>query len=401
MTGVALETVHVLVVDDQVDVQRYVAHLLSGLGVGGTAFAASAQQALEAVTAPGARYDLILCDLQLTGRDGVELLHAFADLGVDAAMVVMSGEERRIIETVGQLAQARGLHVIGAEQKPIDLSTMERLLSRLGQGPRAAGGTPVAAPEEDLVDAFRLEQLRMLYQPKVHLRTQRFAGVEALVRWQHPTMGLLLPNAFVPLIERSETFTAALNDFALQAAIRCAARWHHDGRQLPVAINLSASAFEVLDLPERLAGLVEETGLPPSQVTLEVTETQLARDSVRMAEVASRLRLRRFNLAIDDFGTGHSGLSQLQRLPFNELKIDQQFVLGCAKSATRRAMIEASVALARDLQMTTVAEGVEERADWYALSALGVDVVQGYHLARPMSEAGLAEWIRQWEARRQ
>jgi EAL domain-containing protein (putative c-di-GMP-specific phosphodiesterase class I) len=277
---------------------------------------------------------------------------------------------------------------------------MEAIVRRLGATRRVNDGTPVRAPVEDLGDAFRLDQLRLLYQPKVHVRSQRVAGVEALVRWQHPTLGLLLPSAFVPMIEQSEGLTAQLNDYALQAAIQCARRWNREGRELRVAINLSARAFEVLDLPERVASLTEAAGVTPSNVTLEVTETQLAHDSVRMAEVASRLRLRRFNLSIDDFGTGHASLSKLHLLPFNELKIDRQFVHGCARSATLRSVVEASLALARDLQMTTVAEGVEEREDWYTLAALGVDVVQGYHIARPMSEAGLVEWIRRWNARR-
>ena len=389
----------VLIVDDQADIRRFVGHQLASLGIHDITAGGSGDEARAGVTTPGARFDLIFCDLQLSGRDGVELLRAFADLGVDASVVVMSGEDRRIIETVGQLAAARGLRVIAAEPKPIDRATMADIVSRVGERRRELECEQVLAPEADLTAAFQLDQLRLLFQPKVHIRTQRFLGVEALVRWQHPTLGLLLPSSFVPIIERSEAFTALLNDYAMQAAIACAGRWQREGRELPVAINLSASAFDVLDLPERIATLAEAAGVPNSHITLEVTETQLARDGVRMAEVASRLRLRRFNLSIDDFGTGHSGLSQLHHVPFNELKIDRQFVHGCARSATQRSVVEASVSLARDLGLTTVAEGVEAREDWYTLAALGCDVVQGFHVARPMSEAGLAEWVRQWTSR--
>ncbi len=389
----------VLIVDDQPEVRGYLRSVLEAEGVDRIIDASSGEAALAAVTDAGARFDLILCDLQMTGADGVELMHTLADLGVDASIVVMSAEDRRIVETVGLLAKERGLHVLGAVQKPITPETMRGLLARVDDALPEIQRPPVMAPESDLKNAFRLDELRLLYQPQVRTRTREFLGVEALVRWQHPTLGLVLPSAFVPLIERSEHFMALLNDYALQAAIACAGRWREAGRNLRVAINLSASAFDVLDLPERIAAIAAAASVPSEFITLEVTETQVARDAVRMAEVASRLRLKHFNLSIDDFGTGQSGLSQLRHLPFNEIKIDRQFAHGCSRSATQRSVVEASLALARDLGMTTVAEGVEHRADWHTLAALGCDVVQGYHVARPMSEAGLAEWIKQWNAK--
>ena len=205
-------------------------------------------------------------------------------------------------------------------------------------------------------------ELRLFYQPKVHMRTRQFVAVEALVRWQHPTLGLFPPGAFVPMIEKSTDLTSLLNDYAMQAAIDCAGRWLAGGREVHVAINLSASAFDRLDLPERIEVLTRKAGIPNELVTLEVTETQVARDPIHMSEVATRLRLKRFSLSVDDFGTGQSGLSQLRKLPFNELKIDRQFVDGCARSATKRSVVEASLALARDLGMTAVAEGIEQQA---------------------------------------
>jgi EAL domain-containing protein (putative c-di-GMP-specific phosphodiesterase class I) len=118
-----------------------------------------------------------------------------------------------------------------------------------------------------------------------------------------------------------------------------------------------------------------------------------------MLDATTRLRLKRFNLSVDDFGTGHSGLQQLQDLPFNELKIDRRFVDGCSTSSVKRSVVEASLALARSLKLVSVAEGVQTSADWDLLGELGCDVVQGYYIARPMTEEGLATWAANWAAR--
>ncbi len=388
-----------LVIDDQPEVCAYVRDVLETLGVGRVVTVTSGRAALAAVTEPGASFDLILCDLQMPEEDGVETMRALAAMDVAGAVVVMSVEEPRILETVGLLAEARGLHVLGTVRKPVDLETMRGLLARMGQASSERSHESPEAPEGDLRNAFLRGELRLFYQPKVQLQTRRLVAAEALVRWQHPALGLFPPSAFVPMIERSVDFTAMLNDYAIQAAIDCAGRWRAKGRDLRVAINLSASAFDQVDLPERIDALARQAGVPNDFITLEVTETQVARDALRMLEVANRLRLRRFNLSIDDFGTGQSGLSQLRKLPFNELKIDRQFVRGCATSSTNRSVVEASLALARDLGMTAVAEGVEQQADWDLLHTLGCDVVQGYFVARPMHEEGLATWITQWEAR--
>jgi len=155
-------------------------------------------------------------------------------------------------------------------------------------------------------------------------------------------------------------------------------------------------AFDDISLPDRLERLAADAGVPTNTITLEITERSVANDAINMLDVATRLRLKGFNLAIDDFGTGHSGLSQLRRLPFNQLKIDRQFVHGSADSSSKRSVVEASVALARNLQMTSIAEGVQRRPEWDLLQSLQCEEMQGYFTARPMTEDGLAAWSAQW-----
>jgi EAL domain-containing protein (putative c-di-GMP-specific phosphodiesterase class I) len=391
----------VLVVDDQSHVRQWVRAVLRSAGVSQISEAADGGEALAAVTQPGAWFDLVLCDLRMPERDGIETIRAFAALGLESAIAIMSVEEERVVETAGMLAEVQGLRLLGTLAKPLTKEKLDHLFSRLREvTPRRPPGT-MMAPEGDLSHAFTRQEFTLAYQPKIWMRSGKFAGVESLIRWKHPALGLFHPGSFIPLMEDSEELSASLTDFSLRESIACIGRWRRSGRDLRVAINLSARAFDRLDLPERVNAMCLEHRVEPECITLELTESYVARDSVRLIDVATRLRLKGFTLSIDDFGTGESGLSKLQKLPFNELKIDRLFVNGCSRSTTQRSVVEASLALARSLKMTSVAEGVEDRADWDLLNQLGCDMMQGYFIARPMSEEGLDAWIEQWNLREQ
>ena len=389
-----------LVIDDQPEVREYLATILETLGFDHIVRVGSGREALSAVTDTGGSFDLILCDLQMPGSDGIETLHALAALGVGSAVIVMSVEDQRIIEPVGLTAQEQGLHVIGSVRKPISSELLGALVSRMTTVGSVPEAVVAAAPIDALPEAFQRGEFRLFYQPKVRIASREFVAVEALVCWEHPALGLLHAGAFVPAIEQSAELTRLLNDYALQTAISCAGRWRNAGREFRVAINLTASAFECPELPEHIESIARLAGIPNDWVTIEVTETQVARYSTRMSEVAARVRLKHFHLSIDDFGTGQSGLSRLRKLPFDELKIDRQFVNGCARTATQLSVVEASVALARDLRMTAVAEGVEEYEDWAVLQRLGCDIAQGYYIGRAMPEEALEHWTPRWERAR-
>jgi EAL domain-containing protein (putative c-di-GMP-specific phosphodiesterase class I) len=389
----------VLIVDDQSHVRNWVRTVLKHAGVNDVTEASDGSEALTAVTHPGAWFDLILCDLRMPERDGIEVIRAFAALGIESAIAIMSVEEERVIETAGMLAEVQGLRLLGTVSKPL---TGEKLMMLFDKMHAAAPQRPDEhrmAPEGDLTNAFIRQELQLVYQPKIWMRTGKFAGVESLVRWKHPALGLFHPNSFVPLMEGSDDLSASLTEFSLRESIACVGRWREAGRELRVAINLSARAFDRLDLPERINAMCLEHKVEPECITLELTETYVARDAVRLIDVATRLRLKGFTLSIDDFGTGQSGLSKLQKLPFNELKIDRQFVSGCSQSSSQRSVVEASLALAHSLKMISVAEGVQHRPDWDLLNQLGCDVMQGYFIARPMSEEGLEAWAMQWMMR--
>ena len=400
MDDESLRGLRVLLIDDQSHVRTWVRNVLLGFGITEVVDAGNGRDALAAVTEPGSWFDLIFCDLRMPERDGVETIRSFAALGLDSALIITSVEDERVIESVGALVEAHGLRLIGEIPKPITPEKLRPVLERFfeAQHPHHHD-SQVSAPEHEIADAFRRRELRLFYQPKVDMRTRRFVGVEALVRWKHPTLGTFQPSAFMPMLESSEAHTALLTDFSLREGIAYAGLWQASGRQLAVAINISARAFDQLDLPERIEALTSEHGVLPSTITLELTETKAASDNLRVLDIAARLRLKGYRLSVDDFGTGHSGLAQLQSLPFNEIKIDRQFVDGCATSHVKRSVVEASLALAKALKMTSVAEGVQTKADWDVLYDFGCDVMQGYFVARPMNEEGLEAWAAQWTLR--
>jgi EAL domain-containing protein (putative c-di-GMP-specific phosphodiesterase class I) len=156
-----------------------------------------------------------------------------------------------------------------------------------------------------------------------------------------------------------------------------------------------------LDFPDEVAGAARKAGVSPSKLILEVTESQLMRDSLVLLDIATRLRLKRIGLSIDDFGTGYSSLAQLRDIPFDELKLDRGFVHGAWNNASLRAILQANLEMARQLGLRSVAEGVEDRHDWDFLRSLGCELAQGYFIARPMPADQLEGWLAEWRGRRQ
>jgi len=238
------------------------------------------------------------------------------------------------------------------------------------------------------------------YQPKVSVTTGEVVGLETLVRWRHPKDGLIFPDQFIGMAEQYGLIDD-LTRAVLSEALPQARAWQDAGLSLRLAVNLSMDNLVSLSFLDYVVNLTTEAGVPPQQLVLEVTESRLMQDQRVSLEILTRLRLKRFRLSIDDFGTGNSSLAQLRDIPFDELKIDQSFVHGAWGNDTQRAMFDASVGLAQQLAMETVAEGVEDRADWNFLRQHHCDVAQGYFIARPMPAEDFPGWLADWEQRRE
>jgi diguanylate cyclase (GGDEF)-like protein len=249
-----------------------------------------------------------------------------------------------------------------------------------------------------LLDALRnaidSRTLVLHYQPTVNMRTGAVYGVEALVRWQHPTRGLLYPDRFIPLAERNGLMPQ-LTHAVLDLAVAQAAQLDRAGQRLNMSVNISRYDLVNDDLPDYVDNLLAIYGFPHSRLTLEITESALGGDADRVEDCVRRLRARGLRISIDDFGVGYSSISQLLRLALDELKIDQSFVFRLTSDPHAKAIVAAVIEVARSLEITTVAEGIEDEEVFRLLRAMGADIGQGYVIARPLTAQRLDEFLAQ------
>ncbi len=240
----------------------------------------------------------------------------------------------------------------------------------------------------ELRGAIERSELVLAYQPKGDLRTGRIVGVEALARWEHPELGTLEPAEFVPLAEQTGLIIA-LTSSVLDAALERVASWRALGHDISVAVNLSARSFLDAGLADEIPAMLAARDVPPEALELEITESMLMHDPVRARSTLERLAAIGVSVSVDDFGTGYSSLAHLKSLPVDTLKIDKSFVLDMDKDDADEAIVRSMIELAHNLGMRVVAEGVESAATWMRLGAMGCDLAQGFHLARPLPASGL------------
>jgi EAL domain-containing protein (putative c-di-GMP-specific phosphodiesterase class I)/CheY-like chemotaxis protein len=390
-----------LAVDDEAFQLKLISRQLAKLGITDTRTCDSAASALALLKTDASGIDLICCDLQMPHMDGVEFVRHLGEMQYRGALVLISGEDERILRTAERLARAHGLQVVGALHKPVSPEQLAQAVNAAGQSSpqktRTPGGQRIYTGEE-VAQAIHGGQLVNWYQPTVELSTGRVRGVECLVRWQHPEDGLVLPDRFIGVAEHNGLIDA-LTRAVMETALQQARQWQDTGLPLQVSVNVSMDNLTDHAFPQQVSTALERAGLPASRLILEVTESRLMRDPLATLDILTRLRLKRVSLSIDDFGTGHSSLSQLRDVPFDELKVDRSFVDGASQNAELRTLLSASLDIASQLGLRTVAEGVEKIADWRLLQAHGCDLAQGYFIGRPMPSTALPAWMADWDAR--
>jgi diguanylate cyclase (GGDEF)-like protein len=255
----------------------------------------------------------------------------------------------------------------------------------------ADGATKLQTVEE-LRTAMATDQLVLHYQPKIDLDTGAVHAVEALVRWAHPTRGLLYPDAFLALVEEAGLM-GAMTRLVLEIALDQAADWRAQGQHLTIAVNLSASSLVDAALPEEIFTMLAARGVPASGLLLEITEEFLVTDRERARKILTQLRDSGIQISIDDFGTGYSSLSYLRDLPIDELKLDRSFIFPMADDARAATLVASTIALAHSLNLPMVAEGVETEVALMELKRLGCDQAQGFFISRPVPAAELDHWL--------
>ncbi|WNV76330.1 bifunctional diguanylate cyclase/phosphodiesterase [Geodermatophilus sp. DSM 44513] len=271
-----------------------------------------------------------------------------------------------------------------AKQRRRDVEVYDSAADRASHRVRMTG---------DLRDAIAAGTLTVHYQPKTDPASGRVSGAEALVRWEHPEHGAVSPEEFIPLAEQTG-LVRPLTTLVLDTALAACARWRRQGHALGVAVNLSTRSLTDTGLPAQVAEALRRAGLPPAALTLEITETAVMADLARSVAVLQELHALGVRLSVDDFGTGQSSLAYLKLLPVHEMKIDRAFVLGLADDQGDAAIVRAALSLGRAMGLEVVAEGVEDAAALVLLAEWGCDLVQGYHVSRPLPPAAFEAWLR-------
>lgn len=372
----------ILVVEDHPFQHQYLLDLLSDIDGVCSHSAFNGEEALALLK--NCYFDLVLCDLMMPGMDGVQLVQKLSDLEHKPALAFMSGTSGRMMGSASLAAKSLGFKVLGQIAKPASPAALRALLDKLVLLDEAPASRFTAPPEHSLAElsqALCSGQIQPWFQPKISLLTERIVGAEALARWQHPRLGLLLPRSFLPDIERLGLEEAMLMQF-VSATLVAQAKWRAQGHDLPVTINLPTHLLDDDELPDRLYERVIEEGGQPSNIGFELMESSATEDMGRYFSGVCRLRFKGFGLAQDDFGKGYSSYFNLVSTPFTELKIDRSLVFGCVENENLEAALASIVALGKKLGLTVVAEGVETPQELALLGRLKCDQAQGFQISK-------------------
>jgi len=338
---------------------------------------------------------VIVVDLSMPGIDGIEIFRFLAKTGCQSNIVIISGFDRRVVDTAWRLGEQMGLKMTSVISKPIRLDTFRSLLrNSIAARPGAATSRSPDITAVDILEAITRGDVTLAYQPKIELATGKLIGVEALARWRHPQLGNIPPSVFVPLAEKLD-IVDKLTDHVLRTALQQWCSWSRTGLSLDIAVNFSALSLGRLDAPDFVHSQCEQFGVPPQHLIIELTEGT-TQHAIRLLDTMSRFRLKGIKISLDDYGTGYASLAQLQQLPFNEIKIDKRFVGNADRSPDSRVIVKSVIDLAHDLGLTVTAEGVETQGVLDLLRELGCDQAQGYLIAKPMPGTDLHEWHEQW-----
>lgn len=372
--------------------------MLKGLGAGTIHEAADGREALAVILDPLRPIDIVISDMDMPGMDGMEFIRRVGEAGARASFIVASSLERALIASIAAMARAYGVKLLGVVEKPLTRAKLETLIALHTPANAQPDGPRVAGPAftlEEIAAGLKNDEFEPFFQPKIELATGRIKGAEALARWRHPQKGIVAPYAFIQPLEDNGMIDD-LMWIMLRKSAACCSAWRKAGLDGTVAVNLSVNSLADAQLADRVTELVRGQHLKPRHMVLEVTESAATIDVGKALENLARLRLKGFGLSIDDYGTGYSSMQQLTRIAFTELKIDQSFVTNAAGQESARVILESSLGMAKKLNITSVAEGVETQADWDLLRQIGCDLAQGYFIARPMQAVAYLDWVRGW-----
>jgi len=388
------DLLRLLILDDDPAIGRTI-EIMAQMSGAQTLAVSNADEFFRAVTEWGATH--IILDLIMPGMDGMEVLQRLARQRCRACLAISSGVGSRVLNAAQRSAQEHGLRISCVLPKPFEMAALNEFLStKLETDPvqdRLPKQAQEAVTQGDLNDAIAGRQFYMVYQPKIDCRSLRLQGFEALIRWRHPSKGLIMPDRFIPLAENLGLI-GLITDQVVDLSLTWLSQFNGNS-DVSVSINISAKTLGNAEFPDDLEVMCRHTGATPQQVILEITETAAMDDQLLALDMFTRLRMKGFNVSIDDFGIGNSSLALLARLPFSEIKVDRSFAMVARQSKDARAIIKSTVDLSHSLDLRVVTEGVEDVETLDFLREIGCDYAQGYYIARPIDGDKVTDWMHQ------
>ncbi len=394
-------SVDIYIVDDEQQHVDLMTEMISLAGLSATGFTSAKLFVEQAI----ANTDIILLDLNMPDMDGIEVMRTLYDKRCMPTYILVSGFDERVLHSAKLFADTKKILVAKTLSKPISTKDFIHYISQLHVETRLQlnkTSTPqkqtISSQQtlslEQLIIAIREKQLVLFYQPKLDMKSKEIIGFEALVRLQHPELGLIFPDQFIAMAEQNNLISELTNE-VFRLATEDYLRFRAAGLSPGISINISAQDLLDLSMPEHFAALTKAKNIPPAAITIELTETAILKSVSDSLEILNRLRMKGFSLSIDDFGTGYSSLVQLYQAPFTELKIDQHFVMKMLEDDEALSIVKICILLAKELKMTSVAEGIESQDIWDKLAQLGCDLAQGYLISKPIPVDACCEWVAQ------
>jgi len=337
-------------------------------------------------------------DIVMPSINGIEILKTLAQLDCQSAIILSSGIGTDTLPAAQLAAIEHNLNIRGILYQPFHQHILRHLLTdQVSVDLHAHTSSDISAQSfivdaTTIDDAIRHKQFTLFYQPQIELHSGKVIGFEGLLRWKHPTLGIKLPELFIPVAEKTGQI-----DQLTQIVIETGFNFIRSlSKTLSFSLNISAKSIKNHSLTNALVNASQSLEVAPERVILELTETATMHDPEEAQQILSQLRTEGFKLSIDDFGTGYSSMAQLAKLPFTELKIDKSFVTTMETSSKSRKVVASTLKLAESLGLETIAEGVENTLAAIGLRELGCRYGQGYYFARPMDQATASTWLTQW-----